>query len=92
MQGRLTGWVAAAGRNSYGLFLLHWPLLLTITCGLFVMIEPHLGFGPAVMLALLASMPVLAASVLLFSRYVERPVIGALRCMAGRQTHRRPAI
>jgi len=79
--GRLGRGLATAGRNSYGLFLLHWPILLTLTCWLFLRFEPSLGHAAAALLALLVTLPVLAAAVWGFSRYVERSIVRALRAV-----------
>jgi len=68
--------LAVVGRNSYGLFLLHWPVLLIVSCGLFVALEPGLGPGLATLAAVLVTIPVLAVATGIFSRFVERPLLG----------------
>ena len=88
--GRLGRGLATAGRNSYGLFLLHWPILLTLTCWLFLRFEPSLGLAAAALLALFVTLPVLVVGVWGFSRYVERPIVRALRAVEALISGRRP--
>jgi peptidoglycan/LPS O-acetylase OafA/YrhL len=67
--------LGAVGRLSYGLFLLHWPILLAGSCGAFLLFEPYLGFGYSVMITALVTIALLWIATLIFHRFVERPIL-----------------
>jgi peptidoglycan/LPS O-acetylase OafA/YrhL len=68
--GRLPTWL---GRVSLGVYLLHWPVMLTLGAAVFLWAAP-LGHGLAAGLALLAGLAGTLPLALGFARWVERPV------------------
>jgi peptidoglycan/LPS O-acetylase OafA/YrhL len=75
VQGSLAQGLATVGRQSYGLFLLHWPILLVGSCGVFLLLETYLGFGFSVLVTALVTIMLIWITTWAFYRHVERPIL-----------------
>ncbi|RZQ62140.1 acyltransferase family protein [Amycolatopsis suaedae] len=73
--------VAYIAARTYAIYLLHFPILL----GALNLLDPALGFWPALLIGLV----VLVAAVELLYRFVERPIAAAYRRWEGRREQRR---
>lgn len=63
------------GKYTFSLYLVHVPVLLTLTAGAFTTFVAHVGYSKAAALALLVSLPVIAALTWAFERYVDAPSV-----------------
>ncbi len=63
------------GRISFSLYLVHFPVLFTISSGLFVVLLPRLGYGQAVAGSLFGGGLVTVALAIAFERGIDRPAI-----------------
>lgn len=59
------------GRLSFPVYLFHFPLLCSLTCWLYLTLQPVLPYGAALAVAGLASLPVLIAVAYAFARVDE---------------------
>lgn len=78
--GRLRA-LAAMGRRSYGIYLLHFPLLLTVTSATFVSLRGETSHTMALVVTGLVTLASLAIMVALFDRMIEKPVTRLLRAL-----------
>ncbi|HEV7930315.1 MAG TPA: acyltransferase [Nitrosospira sp.] len=63
------------GRVSFGLYLTHLLVLGTISCWLFVKLEPSLGYVPAFAVMFAVSLPLILLVAHAFTQLVDRPAI-----------------
>lgn len=76
-------WVSVLAKRTYAIYLLHVPMAFPVL----KLLTPHLGFGWAVVVALLA----IALGVELLYRFVEKPIADAYRRWENRRrTGRKP--
>lgn len=76
---RLSSWL---GRRSYGIFLLHFPILLTVSCSTYLAVIDIPSRGVALVAAAIVTVLSLALAVMPFHRLVELPVEKLLKRMA----------
>lgn len=69
LSGRIAQWL---GSISYGVYLLHIPLLFSLTTSIFLFFETHLNYTYAVLISLLISLPVLICVAWMYNLVVER--------------------
>jgi peptidoglycan/LPS O-acetylase OafA/YrhL len=74
--------VSTLGRYTFSLYLIHIPVLFTVTTGLFIYLQRHMGYNRAVFLAIVVSVPLLWASAWVFEKYVDAPAIRFARYIA----------
>ena len=60
------------GRISFSLYLVHFPVMATIGCGVFNLIAPRSGAVPGCLAALIAGLAVTLPVAVLFERHVDR--------------------
>jgi peptidoglycan/LPS O-acetylase OafA/YrhL len=72
---RLPAWL---GRMSFPIYLLHWPVMMTIGSMVFLFASP-LGQHTAAIMALLAGLLVTLPLAILFERFVDQPAIALSR-------------
>jgi peptidoglycan/LPS O-acetylase OafA/YrhL len=72
---RLPAWL---GRMSFPIYLLHWPVMMTIGSMVFLLASP-LGQHAAAIAALLAGLLVTLPLAILFERFVDQPAIALSR-------------
>ena len=63
------------GKYTFSLYLVHKLVLFTVCTGLFVLIEPAIGYNKAAVVSILVSLPVIFLSTVLFERYIDAPSI-----------------
>lgn len=68
-------YLSALGKYSFSLYLIHLPVIYSLTVGLFVLLRAHFGYNTSFALAFSASIPVVVLSTILFYRYVEAPSV-----------------
>jgi peptidoglycan/LPS O-acetylase OafA/YrhL len=73
LSARLPQWL---GRISFSLYLLHFPIMATLGCSLFVATAPQIGIIAATLLAMAVGLPITLIVAALFERWVDR---GAVR-------------
>lgn len=69
---RLPQWL---GRISFSLYLLHFPIMATLGCSLFIVAAPHIGIVAASLLAGAIGLPVTLVVAALFERWVDRSAV-----------------
>ena len=67
--------VSVLGKYTFSLYLVHKLVLFTVCTGLFVLIEPAIGYNKAAVVSILVSVPVIFLSTVLFERYIDAPSI-----------------
>lgn len=77
---RLTAWlerpkVSILGKYTFSLYLVHLPVIYTVGVITFLAVNPYLGYNISVLVALLASVPVIAFATILFEKYVDAPAV-----------------
>jgi peptidoglycan/LPS O-acetylase OafA/YrhL len=60
------------GRISYGLYLIHFPLVCSVSAGLALVLLAHLDYGAAVALSFALSAPVVVVTAALFTTLVDQ--------------------
>lgn len=70
------------GRYTFSLYLVHIPVLFTLTTGLFLYFNHFMGYNRAVAVAILCSLPVVGLATWLFERYVDAPAVRFSRYLA----------
>lgn len=65
--------VQRLGRNSFGLYLVHFPILFTVGAAAFAAVRGHVPYAGAVLLATLAGLAPTAVVTLAFTRLVDEP-------------------
>ncbi len=84
------------GRISYSLYLIHFPLVCSISAGLALLFFPHMNYSMAITLAFLISVPLVIALATLFTEWVDQPAIRLADAFATRlmpRSHQRePAL
>lgn len=68
-------WISELGKYTFSLYLVHVPVLLTLTAGVFALLFAHVGYHAAAVLALFVSLPVIVALTWVFERYVDAPSV-----------------
>ncbi|HTJ91049.1 MAG TPA: acyltransferase [Acidocella sp.] len=63
------------GRISFSLYLVHFPIMATLGCSLFVNTEPVLGVVGASFVALIVGLVVTLPAATLFERWIDRPAV-----------------
>lgn len=63
------------GKYSFSLYLVHLPILWTVTLGIFVGLYEILGYNKAVVVSLLLTIPVIWTATVVFERYVDRRAV-----------------
>jgi peptidoglycan/LPS O-acetylase OafA/YrhL len=65
------------GRISYPLYLIHAPIILSLGCGVFVVLIEHAGLPRSLAAAgaLLACLPASIGLAVLFERWIDQPAI-----------------
>ena len=82
--------VQALGRNSFGLYLVHFPILFTVGAATFAGVRSHVPYAGAVLIATLAGLVPTAVATLAFTRLVDAPSMRLSRLVA-LPSLRRPA-
>ena len=67
--------ISTLGKYTFSLYLVHKLVLFTVCTGLFVLIEPSIGYNKAAVVSILVSLPVIVLSTILFERFVDAPAI-----------------
>jgi peptidoglycan/LPS O-acetylase OafA/YrhL len=67
------------GRLSFGIYLLHFPILFTLVCGAFIGLNEWLPHSAAVAASFGILLALTLAAALLFERWVDRPAIALSR-------------
>jgi peptidoglycan/LPS O-acetylase OafA/YrhL len=75
------------GRISFSLYLVHFPIMATLGCRLFVSIEPMLGVVGASFVALIVGLVVTLPAATLFERWIDRPAVRLSRKASRRPPH-----
>jgi peptidoglycan/LPS O-acetylase OafA/YrhL len=70
------------GRLSFSLYLIHFPILFTLTSWGFVVLLRWLPFGIAMVAAIIGGLGVTVVAAMLFERWVDRPAIALSRWVA----------
>lgn len=78
------------GRNSFGLYLLHFPILFTVASAVFASLHGRVHYGEAVLAAAAVGVPTSFAAAAAFTAFVDRPFIGLSRLL-GAAAAGRPA-
>ncbi len=68
-------YISKLGTYTFSLYLIHLPILFTFTTFGFIHLHNHFGYNMSVILALLASVPLIIIATYLFERYVDKPSI-----------------
>lgn len=68
-------YISILGRYTFSLYLVHIPILFTMTTGLFLYFHQFMGYNRSVAVAIACSVPVLAVATWLFERYVDAPAV-----------------
>jgi len=63
------------GRISYSLYLIHFPLVCSLSTGLALFLLPTLDYSVAIAVSFLVSAPLVVAAAALFTELVDRPAI-----------------
>ena len=71
------------GRLSFSLYLIHFPILFTLTSAAFLTLLAWLPFGVAMAAAIALGLGVTVVMAMLFERWVDRPSIALSRRVAG---------
>ena len=75
----LTKPVQFAGRISFSLYLVHYPIMLTLACGAFNALAHSLPVDAAASLSALIGLGVSVLSAIVFNRWIDQPSIRASR-------------
>ena len=72
------------GRLSFPIYLLHWPIMLTLGAAVFVAALPQVGQSAAVLLSVAAGGVVTLGAAEMFERYVDAPAVALSRRLRAR--------
>jgi peptidoglycan/LPS O-acetylase OafA/YrhL len=67
--------VSILGRYTFSLYLIHLPILLSLSLTLFALLAPLLGYNCSVFVSLLITAPVIILVTWLFERFIDAPSI-----------------
>jgi peptidoglycan/LPS O-acetylase OafA/YrhL len=67
------------GRLSFSIYLLHFPILFTLACLLFTVLQPALPPAASVAVMFVAFIGLTLLAALLFERWIDRPAIAVSR-------------
>lgn len=67
--------ISSLGKYTFSLYLVHKPVLFTLTTGLFVWLYSFMGFNRAALMAIVISIPFLMLVTYVFEKYVDAPSI-----------------
>lgn len=70
-------YISSLGKYTFAIYLVHLPILFTLTAGLFVWFNGYLSFNYAAALSVIVSIPVIALASYLFERFIDAPSIRA---------------
>ncbi len=76
------------GRISYALYLIHFPLVCSISAGFALVLVSHLDYSTAVALSFVVSVPLVVAAAALFTELVDQPAIRVADAFAARAVPR----
>jgi peptidoglycan/LPS O-acetylase OafA/YrhL len=86
-------WLAWLGRTSFGLYLIHMPILCSVSCGLFNWLSRDQGweYVPAAIAASVVGLAVVYAGAWLFWLLVDNPALALPRWLEGKIFRPKPA-
>ena len=67
--------ISASGKYTFSLYLVHMPILFTLTMGIFLKIYPIFGYNLAAILSFVLSLPFIFTAAYLFEKYIDAPAI-----------------
>lgn len=65
-------WVVWVGRGSFGLYLVHFPIMFTAGYAAFALVMPYTGYGIAIMFSTLVGGSLSLFTAKMFERYIDR--------------------
>lgn len=68
-------YISKLGKYTFSLYLVHIPILYTFSSAVFVASTAHFGYNKSVLITLLASIPVVVATTILFEKYIDTNAI-----------------
>lgn len=71
-------------KSSYGFYLLHFPVLCTVGCGLFLLLEDKMNYYVATLLVYIVSFAVTTFLAWLVARFVEKPGVKLANLVAAK--------
>jgi len=78
-------WVAWLGKISFGLYLVHFPILFTVGFSIFVFLRSYLDYGWCVGLTTVSGVGISLLVATLFEKLVDRPAIRFSRAVVRRR-------
>jgi peptidoglycan/LPS O-acetylase OafA/YrhL len=67
--------VSILGKYTFSLYLIHIPVLYTLTTGVFIHLQRHMDYNQAAVLSAVLSIPVLFIGTILFERYIDKKAV-----------------
>lgn len=64
-------YISILGKYTFSLYLVHLPILWTVTLGMFVFLYGMVGYNAAVIVSVVASVPVIWLATVLFEKYID---------------------
>ncbi len=78
------------GRISFSLYLTHFPLLFTIVCGIFLLLNGVVSYMATIIICFCVGLPISLLLAVLFERFIDRPAIHMSRIVFRRGVQRSP--